>query len=46
MAKEKAIMTALNMKKERDDADVTLTGFIWIPLEKEEFIKIALSEFP
>lgn len=39
MAKEKAIMTALNMLKQRDDRDITMTGFIWIPVEKEDTIK-------
>lgn len=42
MAKEKAIMTALNMLKKRDNTDVTLTGFIWIPVEMEDPIKFAL----
>jgi len=35
MAKEKAILSALNMLKQRDASDVTLTGFIWCPLELE-----------
>ena len=46
MAKEKAICTALNMLKSRDKADVTYTGFFWIPVEMEEPIKISLQEFP
>jgi hypothetical protein len=46
MAKEKAIMTALNMLKKRNDTDVTLTGFLWIPVEMEDPIKLALNEFP
>jgi len=39
MAKEKAIMTALNMMRKRVDEDVTLTGFVWIPKEYEDSIK-------
>jgi hypothetical protein len=46
MGKEKAIMTALNMLKQRDPSDVTLTGFIWAPLAYENPIKFALQKFP
>ena len=42
MAKEKAILTALNMLKQRDPFDITLTGFIWAPLAMEVPIKFAL----
>jgi len=41
MAKEKAILSALNMLKQRDASDVTLTGFIWCPLAMEEPMKRA-----
>jgi hypothetical protein len=41
MAKEKAILSALNMLKQRDASDITLTGFIWAPLAMEEPIKRA-----
>ena len=46
MAKEKAILTGLNMLKQRDTNDITLTGFIWAPVEMEEPMKRALQRFP
>jgi|LauGreDrversion4_2_1035121.scaffolds.fasta_scaffold36006_6 V-type H+-transporting ATPase subunit a len=46
MAKEKAILSCINMLKQRDANDITLTGFIWAPLNMEIPIKFALQKFP
>lgn len=46
VAKEKAIYTALNTLKVRDERDTTYTGFTWAPLQMENQIKEALTLFP
>lgn len=46
LAKEKAILIALNMLKSRSRMDVTYTGFIWAPKEKESQITSILEKFP